>query len=77
MTPEQIADRLTRRCGNCQFWQERNGEQGECHRRAPLPLLVLCRDNYEFVVIWPDTNASHWCGEWGPYPKQQVLEVKK
>lgn len=52
-------------CGECRFWERLGGELGECHRRAPAPLLEQPDPQGEtLAVLWPTTYSDQWCGEW-------------
>lgn len=50
---------MTAKCGNCNYWIDRDNGDGECHRNAPQPTV----GEGDAEVHWPLTLASDWCGE--------------
>ena len=52
-------------CGNCAYWQERHGKQGECRAHAPrLVEAQVVRGGIDpDRALWPLTIAGEWCGE--------------
>ena len=64
---------LPRKCLFCSWWECFDEHDGACHRYAPRPRIV---DEQEFfspmrgeeVVLWPDTKATNFCGDWSPDP---------
>lgn len=59
------ADGRTRNCRSCRFWDgvpvllgAQPGD-GLCRRHAPQ----TTHDHYQGFPLWPNTQASDWCGE--------------
>lgn len=61
-----------RNCSNCKFFHDRNGEVGECRRKAPMVLHVPEVERFSqkkvlrAVSYWPPINRAEWCGEHEP-----------
>ena len=58
-------------CATCRWWWAANEverDYGECHARAPLPVLAVepsC-DWFDTETWWPYTYLTQGCGEWKP-----------
>ncbi len=49
-------------CSGCAFWREgQDHASGECHRKAPAPVVAL--GDVVPDVWWPKTDNSDGCGE--------------
>lgn len=61
---------MQERCDNCHFfWSaSESGDEGQCRRHGPLPLLRHEQDADKMVplAMWPQVHAEQWCGEWHP-----------
>jgi hypothetical protein len=54
-------------CDTCRFWVPVEGNLGECHARAPVPLRQLpaqAPGASELVHQAAITTADYWCGEY-------------
>ena len=54
-------------CKTCRYWAQDDEHKhiGQCHRHAPLVILVdptVCADS---AKIFPSTDEIEWCGEYG------------
>lgn len=59
---------------------------GECHRHAPQPVIVLCKENDDgeeidhanqsrtFGASWPIITDNHFCLDWFPKPDAKPAE---
>ena len=57
----------SQRCDKCFYWSAMSGSYyGQCHRRAPAPIIVPITDQEveDRAVYWPETNAEEFCGDW-------------
>jgi len=66
-----VSSPIDQACENCRFYDEYADDPGygNCRRRAPLPLTILGRGQYEGSVCyacWPLVGAVEWCGEYEP-----------
>jgi hypothetical protein len=71
------------KCAECRFWaggtdgkseNEPFAVDGECHRKAPLPILVP-DDHMPFGfghVFWPSTGPTDFCGEFVAKAEKRV-----
>ena len=56
----------TRACGNCTYWNEVEGTQGECRRHAPQTIAFEVDEEVKFESMFPATAADDWCGDFYP-----------
>jgi hypothetical protein len=64
-------------CQTCDAWLRRSDSyaEGECHRRAPLPLVLIDPSPTEPIFVycrWPLTRENEGCIEWVPQPIAQT-----
>ena len=62
-------------CYDCRFWAATGlaPSQGKCHRRAPLPSARTGGETVE--VVWPQTMANDWCGEFEKHQPEPGVAV--
>lgn len=59
-------------CRNCRWWEDVDGESGQCRIRAPIAYGQLHRrvDDIDDVdAFWPWSRYDDWCGEFQVRPK--------
>ncbi len=65
--------RKDRCCGNCDKWQQKEGEHGECRARPPIVFPVLIPPSaldknrapqQGYSSVFPPMGANGYCGEW-------------
>lgn len=74
LPPTVLIPLLEQRCGNCACWRELSTLEGECRRRAPLPLALAVQPGTVTGCVWPRTGPDDWCAEWMTRPLRQVGE---
>ncbi len=54
-------------CKICRFYIERQGCDGNCHRHAPIAMLLVTTDRYaDSKTAWPEVHETEWCGDYEP-----------
>jgi len=60
------------RCDKCKWWKLLSADtyHGECHRYAPRPQSLMYfpegENTEDFTIIFLETHASEFCGEYEP-----------
>ena len=60
------------KCKDCKFWRQSFGaEWGECHRRAPSPIISGSTAAKKHTH-WPITLYNQWCAEFRVRPSGEA-----
>lgn len=60
---------MDKACANCQYWQRLAGNDGQCRKHSPNPILVPVVNVFENKQVlqpasfFPPIQADSWCGE--------------
>jgi len=54
---------MSRRCGDCMYWDYTTDQAGLCRRNAPVPIPQPASKSQQFTLVIPSTSKDDWCGQ--------------
>lgn len=63
-------------CGECMHWKGLGGGDGECHRNAPAPIVIVIPIELTLRTVWPPVSQFQSCGDFHPKAVQQVSDTR-